>query len=186
MNTQLKLFVGLCMLIGVTYVTAIHQVKSNKLKKVVVTAQKIDYEIVLDQEAINCLALNLYHEARGEGVEGKLAVAHVTLNRVNDRRYPNTVCNVVYQAKTKINHRGEEVPRLNKCQFSWYCDGRDDTPYNDTLWERSVDLAIKVLLGLTDDPTKGATHYFNPNKVDPYWKNSYQHVADVGNHTFYR
>jgi N-acetylmuramoyl-L-alanine amidase len=186
MNNQFKLFVGLSMLVGVMYVTVSHQVKLSKLQLIEVTAQKIHYEIVLDQDAVDCLALNVYHEARGEGVKGKLAVAHVTLNRVNHTRYPDNVCGVVYQARTAINHRGEEVPRRDKCQFSWYCDGRDDTPHDDTMWQRSVNLAVRVLLGLTDDPTRGATHYFNPNKVDPYWKDSYQHVVDVGNHKFYR
>jgi N-acetylmuramoyl-L-alanine amidase len=186
MNTQLKLFVGLCMLFGVSYVTIDYQIKLNVLHEIEVDVKKIDYDIVLDYNDVDCLALNVYHEARGEGLKGKLAVAHVTLNRVNHKRYPDNVCSVVYQSKTTINHRGEEVPRRNKCQFSWYCDGRDDTPYDDTLWERSVDLAVKVLLGLTNDPTRGATHYFNPHKANPYWKDSYQHVVDVGNHKFYR
>ena len=54
-------------------------------------------EKVVDTQQMNCLAINIYHEARGETVEGKFAVGHVTMNRVNSNRFPNSICKVVYQ-----------------------------------------------------------------------------------------
>ena len=68
--------------------------------------------------AITCLALNVYHEARNEPMNGMYAVASVVINRVQDDRWPNNVCAVV-----KDGYRGQ-----HKCQFSWYCDGKSDRP----------------------------------------------------------
>ena len=82
-----------------------------------------------------CLAQNIFHEAGTESFMGKVAVALVTLNRVKDNRYPNTVCDVVKQGpireswKTKMTpdpSDAEFYPVRNMCQFSWYCDGKDD------------------------------------------------------------
>ena len=69
----------------------------------------------IDINQMHCLATNIYHEARGESIKGKSAVAHVTMNRVTSNRYPNTVCEVVYQAEMRINWKGKLVPRLHKC-----------------------------------------------------------------------
>ena len=62
------------------------------------------------QKQITCLAENIYFEAGHEPIEGKIAVAHVTFNRVLAGNYADSICDVVYQ-KTK-----------STCQFSWYCD----------------------------------------------------------------
>ena len=51
-------------------------------------------------EALVCLALNIYHEARDQPFIGQVAVAQVVMNRVHDDRYPNTVCEVVKQSPT--------------------------------------------------------------------------------------
>ena len=89
-------------------------------------------------EAINvavvCLALNVYHEAKNQPFEGQVAVAQVVLNRVKDERFPNTICEVVEQGpvyeswKTRNDPTLEPVywPEKNRCQFSWYCDGKSD------------------------------------------------------------
>ena len=69
-----------------------------------------------------CLAENVYFEARGQGQAGWVAVAQVTLNRVQDTRFPNTICEVVKQGLTYESGH----PIKNKCQFSWYCDGKSD------------------------------------------------------------
>ena len=65
--------------------------------------------------ALMCLALNVYHEARSEPLQGQAAVAHVVLNRVASGRWPDDVCSVV--------HQGYEKGRF-KCQFTWYCEDR--------------------------------------------------------------
>ena len=75
-----------------------------------------------------CMADNIYFEARNQGTAGWSAVASVTLNRVQDKRFPNTVCEVVRQGPTRESWKqnGEFYPLKHRCQFSWYCDGKAD------------------------------------------------------------
>ena len=75
------------------------------------------------------MALNMYHEARGEGRLGMLAVGWVVLNRMADKSYPGTVAGVVYQG----------------CQFSWVCDRRSDRPRDGSAWRRALELAAELL-----------------------------------------
>lgn len=158
-----------------------------------------EQEPLIDQEQLDCLAANIYHEARGESYNGKLAVAHVTMNRVKSSRFPNTVCDVVYQAKYSQwwLEQGKKVPLRNRCHFSWYCDGKSDEivltdkhgniiKKNLFAWKQSNDIARKVLINQTQDPTHGATHYYNPDLAEPYWRSHYERVAVVDNHAFYR
>ena len=78
-----------------------------------------------------CLAMNVYHEAKNQPFEGQVAVAQVVLNRVEDKRFPNTICEVVEQGpvyeswKTRNDDTLDPIywPVKNRCQFSWYCDG---------------------------------------------------------------
>ena len=75
-------------------------------------------------EALLCLALNVYFEARGDDVLSQVATSQVVINRVKDTRYPNQVCDVVFQSEKHENG----FPKKNRCQFSWYCDGKSDQP----------------------------------------------------------
>ena len=89
-------------------------------------------DIFREQEAV-CLAKNMYYEARNQGLAGQLAVSLVVMNRVKDKRYPNTICEVVYQgpiSKWWLKEKSKIVPIRNRCQFSWYCDGKSDDPKN--------------------------------------------------------
>lgn len=142
----------------------------------------------LYEDQIACLAMNMYFEARGEDQIGQDAVAYVTLNRVMSDRYPDTVCEVVYQART--NSRG--FPLRNQCQFSWYCDGRPDVvvePVYDRLYNRAEQIYMEYYLmnGNIDDVTMGSTHY-HAVYVEPYWSKheNYQLVASIGDHVFYK
>lgn len=125
-------------------------------------------------EALVCLALNVYHEARGEPVEGREAVAHVVMNRVASPNFPDTVCGVVLQ--------GGEV--RNRCQFSWYCDGRLDRPSDPEAWKDSWFMAQQVLAG-APDPTGGAV-YYHAKSVRPWWADKFEVTATIGDHIFYR
>ena len=95
------------------------------------------------EEEIRCLAENIYWEARNQSKEGRLAVAQVTLNRVEDPRFPNTICGVVKQTKYYPSGRID----LHSCQFSWYCDGKSDEPleHEMTAWNESHALATSVI-----------------------------------------
>ena len=125
---------------------------------------------------LHCLALNIYHEARGESEQGKHAVGHVVMNRVTDRRFPRSVCQVVRQG-------GER--RRNRCQFSWWCDGRSDRPRNRTSWDLSIDIAHEIIAGLSSDPTGGALWY-HADYVQPYWRKAFKRGPKIGQHIFYQ
>ncbi len=159
-------------------------------------------------DEIYCLAENVYHEARGEPNIGKQAVAHVVLNRVIRNDFPNTVCKVVKQGplreswKTRQHKDLAENDRIywpikNKCQFSWWCDGKGDNIQlkykmkdawihnNLKGWKESVQAAVHAYAGLSVDPTGGATNYFAHNKIDPpWWAQKFVITKIVGGHTF--
>ena len=124
---------------------------------------------------IHCLAQTIYFEARGEPDTGKLAVGHVVMNRVLDRRFPADVCEVVRQG-------GEE--RRYLCQFTWWCDGRSDTPQDAKLWGRSLMFARMIYWGFTQDPTGGALWY-HADYVAPYWRTAFKQGPKIGRHIFY-
>ena len=133
-------------------------------------------------EAITCLALNIYFESRNQPIEGQVAVSQVVLERVKSKKYPDTVCEVVFQGPTyswSVNY-----PIKNRCQFSWYCDGISDKPKDEIAWLNSLEVAEKVYYGLTDT-VKGATHYHSV-KVDPWWAKYKVKVKQIGDHIFYR
>jgi len=133
--------------------------------------------------AVLCLAMNIYHEARGEPLAGQVAVGHSVLNRVKDKRYPNDICGVVKQAK----YYGWDMntPIKNQCQYSWFCDGRPDKPQNGKSMLESTLLAKYILAGRTIDITEGATHY-HAAYVTPYWADHMYAVVKIGQHIFYK
>lgn len=124
---------------------------------------------------LHCLAQNIYFEARGEPLEGKLAVAHVVLNRMADDRFPGQACSVVRQGGEKRRHR---------CQFSWWCDGRSDRPGDAVAWEESKVIAVLIKAGLIPDPTGGALWY-HARYVRPDWADRLMPNARIGQHIFY-
>ena len=95
----------------------------------------------LSKEDVVCLAQNVYHEARDQSERGQVAVTHVVLNRMKSDRYPGTACKVIRQAMWE---NGQIVK--DKCQFSWYCDGRPDVnpdrPTEKDAWEKSLQIAL--------------------------------------------
>ena len=154
------------------------------------TVDPVKIEVIvpqIDTKEIHCMALNIYHEARNESVDGQIAVANVTMNRAEDSRFPSTICGVVYQAKMSSwwkEKRNKEVPIRNACQFSWYCDGKSDKVREINVYNKIYVIAEEVLMGLHKDNTHGSTHY-HANYVNPYWASSLQRVAYVDNHIFY-
>lgn len=131
----------------------------------------------------HCLALNIYHEARGESEEAQLAVAHVTLNRVASPRFPNSICGVVKQARRDAS--GNLV--RHRCQFSWFCDGKSDTTSDTAAWKRAQRLAKTATdwHSVGEDFSQGALFY-HANYVHPYWADSFEHVVTIDKHLFYR
>ena len=131
-------------------------------------------------DEVNCLALNIYHEARNQPFMGKLAVGFVTLNRVKSDNFPNTICKVVKQGFYYKNN-----PILNKCHFSWWCDGKSDVPKEYNTWEYTRALAFQLYYFFTFDITNGATHY-HADYVNPYWAKKKTKIMKIKNHIFYK
>ena len=125
---------------------------------------------------LDCLALNIYFESLSEPEAGKIAVAHVVMNRVADRRFPNSVCEVIRQGGERVRDR---------CQFSWWCDGRSDLPHNARRLRAIKDLAREAYWRRSEDPTGGALWY-HADYVSPYWRTAFEKGPTFGRHIFYR
>ena len=154
------------------------------------TAPILTWGPVISQAEIECMAKNIYFEAAVESTAGQLAVAQVTLNRVKSRHYPNSVCEVVYEGKHYTTAKGEQFPVRDRCQFSWYCDGKDDEVRNKgKLWDNAHELAKYVLTHYFSDDlidiTDGATHY-HANYIDaPRWAHQKRIRTKIDTHIFY-
>ena len=115
-----------------------------------------------------CLALALYHEARGEPKVGQLMVARVIVNRVESKRFPDDVCSVIAQPK----------------QFSFVRNGLVPSPRDQEAWEQSKDIAFKSLSDPSFLPPIAADH-FHTTKVRPVWRKKLYRLARIGTHIFY-
>ena len=124
-----------------------------------------------------CIAVAVYFEARGEPGAGQIAVAQVIRNRVEDPRYPDNACAVVKQG-----YYWNGNPIRNKCQFSFYCDGKSDNPRNTQSWYNA--LYIAHLSKSVPDTTEGATHYHS-TKVFPEWAYTGEITTKINKHIFY-
>ena len=133
------------------------------------------------KEEVECLAENIYFESAHEPKQGQIAVAFVTLNRVNSGLFKTDICGVVKQKNRNV------------CQFSWYCE---DKPYRisteksltstpNLLYNRIRELAVSVYINYERmvDPSNGALFY-HADYVNPGWKNM-RTTAVVGRHIFY-
>ena len=159
-------------------------------------------ETLYTQEDVNCLAENMYFEARSDGYAGMYATSMVVMNRVMDDRYPNSVCEVVKQGPVRESWKTRDNPNIknedrvfypvrNQCQFSWYCDGKADKMYDEASIEVAKEIAHIILGDWSKngaiDITEGATHYHATN-VSPYWAKGrgMMKVTQVGSHIFYK
>ena len=116
---------------------------------------------------VNCMARNIYWEARNQPRIGMLAVAHVVINRTQDGRWPSDPCQVIYQ------RRGDT------CQFSWVCtNNRDRQPTDRESWNKALEVAHLALHGYPD-VTEGAV-FFRATSMAP------RKALRINDHAFYR
>ncbi len=125
---------------------------------------------------LNCLTKNIYHEARGEPVDGQYAVAEVTMNRVASKHYPNTVCEVVYQANFDV------IRRRNVSAFSW--TELEVAPVDTKVWARAWRIAEEVYDEQAEPRVEGALFY-HARSIRPRWSRRKRRVAKIGRHIFY-
>lgn len=130
------------------------------------------------ERQLECLAKNVYYEARGEPYEGRVAVAQVTLNRSRSGRFPADVCEVVYQ-KTQ----GPDDTVI--CQFSWWCMPHlKSQPISLDDYRASYKIAIDVLLHGEELPNLKQALFFHSHYINPRWNR--EKIAQIGQHIFYK
>tara|TARA_A100001388_G_scaffold270495_1_gene248070 strand:+ start:9696 stop:10316 length:621 start_codon:yes stop_codon:yes gene_type:complete len=144
-----------------------------------------------------CLAMNIYFEAKSEPIAGQYAVADVVLNRVNDARYPNTICEVILQGPVRESWKTKQHadlpddqrkfnPIRHRCQFSWYCDGKPDKVRDGDAWRKAQEIAYRIVNeSKFRGVTESATHY-HATYVSPKWAPQLDLVGRIGTHIFYR
>ena len=142
-----------------------------------------------------CLAMNIYFEAKSEPIAGQYAVADVVLNRVNDARYPNSICEVVLQGPVRESWKTKKDPDLpkeerkfnpvkHKCQFSWYCDGKADKVRDGDAWRKAQEIAYRIVNeSKFRGVTESSTHY-HATYVSPKWAPQLDLVGRIGTHIF--
>jgi spore germination cell wall hydrolase CwlJ-like protein len=166
-------------LAAIVSVKALAEMKIENLKEnlglydeAVITAEQRKKEL-------DCLALNIYREAGSESFEGKVAVAQVTLNRVEHEKFPDGVCAVVYE-KTLSSATGKII-----CQFSWYCDsGHRNRPVHREAYEESMKVAKLVLLEGFRLPSLEQALFYHADYINPNW--NLDRITKVGTHIFYK
>ena len=166
-------------ILAVVSVKAVTDIKIHSLKEdldlynpAVITAEQRKKEL-------DCLALNIYREAGHEPFEGKVAVAQVTMNRVEHEKFPNSVCSVVYE-KNLSSASGKII-----CQFSWYCDTTHrNRPINRPAYEESMKVAKQVLLEGFRLPSLEPALFYHADYINPNW--NLDRITKVGTHIFYK
>ena len=129
-------------------------------------------------DELQCLAENVYFEARGEPLNGQYAVAEVTLNRTRALHFPHTICQVVHES------RWDPSRRRYVADFSWTELG-SLMPEDGPAWQQAMEVASNVYDDLRDPLVPGALFYHATN-VRPRWAKSRKAIATIGNHIFYR
>ena len=118
-----------------------------------------DIKLMVKPEEVECLALNIYREANNQSIAGQIAVGRVVMNRVLDRRYPPDTCGVIFEGPVRESWKTRQqkdlpdeervyYPRRDRCQFSWYCDGKKDeviNKENNRAWQTAENIAYQIL-----------------------------------------
>ena len=134
---------------------------------------------------LDCLAQNIYFEAKSESQAGQIAVAQVVMNRVKSEKYPNSICEVIRQGPTY--NWTENFPVKHKCQFSWYCDGKSDNIRDINAWRLAKSIAgvIMAMPDMVPNVVEDATHY-HADYVKPHWADRLEKITHIDSHIFYR
>jgi len=127
---------------------------------------------------VHCLTRNIYFEAATQDERGKFGVALVVLNRVQSKKFPNTICGVIHQGP--LDGKSKHL-----CQFSWRCDGKVDKIRSKRVFAECRRIALLALFHKDRDITGGATHY-HATYVNPRWAKYLEKTIQLGDHIFYR
>ena len=141
----------------------------ERVEKVVLVKTK--EKVALSQKDFDCLAKNIYHEAGVEDRAGKVAVAQVTLNRLKEGRWGNSVCKVVHA----------------KAQFSWTLNKKKvaEKPKGE-LWDQSLAVAREFATGVRVKGLEDSQYYHAEYIKDPAWAKAKKVAKQIGQHIFYK
>ncbi|MEO6011983.1 MAG: cell wall hydrolase [Devosia sp.] len=146
------------------------------LKKFTPTVRKLK----LSKDEQLCLTQAIYHEARGESEDGQWAVANVIINRAMSKKFPTTICGVVFQNADQGRY---------KCQFSFACDGRSDYGTETGAWNRASKMARVAFNEFQHGDRPGvipnSALFYHTTAVSPNWSGRMKRVAAIGSHVFY-
>lgn len=179
-NGQLAFIAVLAALIvamaGAIYFACLHGIRAEPAR--IAALQYAETRARRRVDELQCLAENVYFEARGEPLDGQYAVAEVTLNRTRAANFPHTVCAVVHET------RWDPVRRRHVADFSWTelsALSAEDGP----AWKQAMTVATAVYDDEHSPLVPGALFY-HASSVRPDWARSRRPVATIGNHIFYR
>jgi spore germination cell wall hydrolase CwlJ-like protein len=144
-------------------------------RNTVATVSPSERTQVHDSKQLHCLTINVYHESRGEPTEGKLAVAQVTMNRLESGNFGKDICSVVFQ-RTEANG-------ITVCQFSWTCTINDHAAVDNREWRESESVARAVYHGGQRSKELTNAMFFHSTSVNPQW--NLKRISMIGNHIFY-
>ena len=167
-------FIRILAVVGVFY--GIMAITNNKFEYLKTKDFNQKYVTMAEREKqLTCLAKNIYFEAATESFEGKVAVAQVTINRAESGKFPDDICDVVFQ-KSKI---------IDKvvCQFSWHCEPGPKVVKSHSHYVESELVAKKVLLENFRLPSLERAMYYHADYVHPNWNKP--KIAKIGRHIFY-
>lgn len=167
----------ICFMVLVSVVVSVTTIKLQSLRETNEVYRQGFVSAAERTKQLDCLTKNIYHEAATEPFEGKVAVAQVTMNRVESGRFGRDVCGVVYQKNVVME-------RL-VCQFSWTCQGSLAVkPVYPALYRESEEVAKKVLLENFRLPSMSDAMFYHADYVQPGWGKP--KIAKIGRHIFYK
>lgn len=149
-------------------------------------------------ETMVCMAMAIYHEAKNQPLAGQVAVGQVIMNRVADDRWPSDVCSVIKQGPVRESWKTRQNPDLfddersyypvrDRCQFSFYCDGKSDEMRDRQAKALAYAAAHGVLHKQVHDLVEGATFYHASwMEKYPSWSRSQEYVVQIEDHIFYK
>ena len=156
-------------------ITGVTQITQFKFHNLSASEYNGKYITMAEREKqLSCLSKNIYFEAATEPFEGKVAVAQVTMNRVNSGKFPGDVCDVVFQ-RTKVYDK-------IVCQFTWSCE-RGPKVRSNREYVESQEVAKKVLLENFRLPSLQGAMYYHADYVNPNW--NLPKITKIGRHIFY-
>lgn len=176
--TTIQLIRAVCFLIGLwVVITAVQFAIDRRADSYYSTVPPTTMSAREVQQHLTCLSRNIYWEAASEPFEGKVAVAQVTMNRVESGKFPDSVCGVVHQKTSFLN--------TVVCQFSWLCENNHKVrPIHQGMYRESEEVAKMVMLeGFRLKGLEKAL-YYHADYVNPKWNKD--KVTKIGRHIFYK